>query len=101
MTVKEKEIEKLRVKKIVTIKILLFYVFSIILYLLFWYYLGCFCAVYENTKIHLIKDTLLSFLLSLIYPLFINLIPGIFRINALKNNNSAILYKISQLLQLI
>ena len=101
MTDKEKEIEKLRVKKIVTVKILLFYVFSVMLYLFFWYYLGCFCAVYENTKIHLIKDTLLSFLLSLIYPLFINLIPGIFRINALKNNNSAILYKISQLLQLI
>jgi hypothetical protein len=67
-----------------------------LLYLFFWYYLGCFCAVYENTQIHLIKDTLISFLLNMIYPIFISLIP-----EALKNKNSRILYKISQLLQVL
>ena len=95
------EKEKKRINIIIKLKIILFYVISSLLYLFFWYYLGCFCAVYENTQTHLIKDTFMSFLLSMIYPLFINMIPGIFRINAIKNKNRRILYKLSQLFQLI
>ena len=55
--------------------------------LIFWYYLSMFCAIYNNTQIHLIKDTLISFELSLLYPLGIYLLPGIFRISALSNRN--------------
>ena len=95
------EKEKKRINIIIKLKIILFYVISSLLYLFFWYYLGCFCSVYENTQTHLIKDTFMSFLLSMIYPVFINMIPGIFRISALKNKNSENLYKISKLLQLI
>ena len=57
------------------------FLFSII----FWYYLSCFGAVYKNTQIHLLKDTLLSFGLSLIYPFGLNILPGLFRITSLKN----------------
>ena len=93
--------EKEKINIIIKLKIILFYILSSLLYIFFWYYLGCFCAVYENTQRHLVKDTFMSFLLSMIYPLFINMIPGIFRISALKNKNNKNLYKLSQLFQLI
>ncbi len=62
-----------------------------------------FCAIYSNTQIHLIKDTLISFIFSLSLPFIINLLPGIFRIPSLSNNksNRKILYVISKILQMI
>ena len=84
-----------------TIKFILFFIFVFIFLFFFWYYLSCFCAVYINTQIHLIKDTLISFGLSLIYSLVLNLLPGLFRIPSLKNYNRECIYKISKILQLI
>ena len=83
------------------IKLILFYVLLSIFLLLSWYYLGCFCAVFRNSQMHLIKDTLLSFLLSLIYPFGLQLLPGIFRIPALKSKNKKCLYQFSKIVQLI
>ena len=85
------------------IKFAFFYLLSFLFLLFFWYYLACFCSVYFNTQMHLIKDSLISFGLSLVYPLFINLIPGCFRIPALKsvNKEKKNLYKLSQIIQLI
>ena len=48
--------EDKNVKNILKIKFIFFFIVNIILILLFWYYLGCFCAVYKNTQYHLIKD---------------------------------------------
>ena len=88
--------------KKIKIKILFYFILSTIFLLSFWYYLSMFCAIYYNAQIHLIKDTLLSFAISLIEPLFIYLIPGLFRIPALsKNSNRYILYKFSQILEII
>ena len=89
--------------KCLKIKFTFFFLLSFLLSILFWYYLACFCAVYKNTQIHLIKDTLLSFLMSLLYPFGLNLLPGLFRIPAIKdsNKNRIILYKISEVVQLI
>ena len=88
--------------KCLILKFILYFVTSILLLFIFWYYLSCFGSVYKNTQIHLIKDTLMSFLLSLIYPFILSLLPGIFRIPSLKNTkNRKILYGISKLLQLI
>ena len=64
-------------------KIVLFYIITYILLFFFWVFLGCFCAVYKNTQIHLLIDVLSSFGLSFISSLFINLLPGIFRIPSL------------------
>ena len=71
--------------------------------LFFWYFISCFCAVYKNTQIILIKDTLVSFALSMVYPFGLNLLPGMFRLPALrsKNKNKKCLYKISGLVALI
>ena len=71
--------------KCLIIKFILFFIFSLAFLCLFWYYLGCFCAVYKNTQIPLLKDTLISFVLSMIYPFGTCLLPGIFRIIALKD----------------
>ena len=62
-----------------------------------------FCAIYVNTQIHLIKETILSYLLSLIEPFVVYLIPGLFRIPALskQNQNRYFLYKFSKIIQLI
>ena len=92
--------EKTKLLKCLIIKFILFYIISIIFLILFWYYLSCFCAIYKNSKIHLIKGTIISFGLSLLYPLGINLLPGFFRLPSLKGSRECI-YKISKIIQLI
>ena len=85
------------------IKFILYYIISSILILFFWYYISMFGAIYKNTQVHLLKDTLISFGLSLIYPFGIYLLPGIFRIPALSNrkNKKKYLYNFSKLLQML
>ena len=85
------------------IKFICFFILSFIFLILFWYYLSCFCAVYKNTQMYLIEDTLISFCLSLLYPFGLNLIPGIFRIPSLKspNHNKECMYKLSRIIQII
>ena len=83
-------------------KISLFFIITYILLFFFWIFLGCFCAVYKNTQIHLLIDVSSSFGLSFITPFFINLFPGIFRILSLKGKiKKPYLFKFSKLLQLI
>ena len=61
-----------------------------------------FCAVYSNTQIHLIKDTLISFIFSLSIPFIMNIFPGLFRIPSLSNkSNRKYLYVISKILQML
>ena len=83
-------INKGRIKliNILKIKFILFCFISTIFLLSFWYYLSMFCAIYVNTQIHLIKDTLISFGISLLYPFVIYLLPGIFRILVLSNKEN-------------
>ncbi len=91
------------VKKNIKIKFAFYFIISTILLICFWYYVGIFCAVYVNTQIHLIKDTVISYLLSLVSPFFTMLIPGLFRIPALTNRkkNRSCLYNTSKILQMI
>jgi hypothetical protein len=85
------------------IKFYCFFIFSLILMIIFWYYISCFCVVYKNTQLYLLKDTLISYVLSLLYPFGINLIPGLFRIPSLKDSNKKkeSLYKFSKIIQLL
>ena len=84
-----------------TIKFILYFIISFLLLLFFWYYISMFCAIYRNTQLHLLKDTLMSFGLSLIIPLGFYLFPGLFRIPALSNrkNKRLCLYNFSRALQ--
>ena len=83
--------------------LLLFFLISSIFLLAFWYYISMFCAIYRNTQIHLIKDTLISFGTAFLYPFGLYLLPGIFRIPALSNkrNKRVCLYNMSKLFQMI
>ena len=84
-------------------KFCIFFIITFILLLIFSFYISCFCCIYENTQMHLIKDSLLSFGVSLLYPVFTNLIPGIFRIAALNNQKggSLCMYKLSQVIEFL
>ena len=91
------------IKTCLKIKLSIFFLLSFILMVFFWYFISCFCAVYNNTQKILIKDTLLSFTLSMLYPFGLNLMPGIFRIPAIKaiKKDKKCLYKISRIIALI
>ena len=84
-------------------KFIFFFVVNYILLFAFWLYLSSFCAVYKNTQIYLIKDVLISFGISLIYPFLIYILPSIFRIISLnsKKDKKIYLYSFSKLLQII
>ena len=106
------ELKKIKVKKdfieiqnklfrTLKTKFFLFFISSFIFLIFFWYYISCFCGIYINTQIHLIKDSLLSLILSLLIPFILYLLPGILRIPALKvmKPNRIILYKVSQFIE--
>ena len=98
--------ENFKKKKFLTlhcilIKSRIYFVSAFVLLLFFWYYLSCFCSVYKNTQIHLIKDTLISFGTSMIYPFAIYIFPGIFRFISLKGKNREFMYNFSKVLQMI
>ena len=90
-------------EKCLKLKIIIFFALNFLFLLFFWYYLSSFCAVYRNTQTHLFKDVTISFCLSLLYPFGLSLLPGFFRIPALKkeNNNGKCLYSLSKIVQLI
>ena len=89
-------------KKKLSIKFLLYFIISFICLLFFWYYISMFGAIYRNTQFHLLKDTLVSFGLSLLYPFGIYLLPGFFRIPSLAEpkKKKECLYKFSKILQI-
>ena len=89
--------------KVIKIKFAMFFIIAFLLLIFFMYYITCFCGVFINTQLHLIKDSLISFGLSLIYPFLIYIIPSSFRICALKTKkkDKKCLYKFSRLLQLL
>ena len=66
-----------------------------------WYYITCFCGIYINTQIHVIKDSLISLVMSFLILFGLNLIPGIFRICAMnvKKPSRKCLYNFSLFLE--
>ena len=97
------EQKKNNLLKKLKIKFIIFFSSSFLLLITFWTFITCFCGVYKNTQVHLINDSIIGFVMSLIYPLVIYLIPGIFRINALRavKKDKNYLYKMSKLIQMI
>jgi len=81
-------------------KFIAFFSINFILLIIFWYYLSCFCAVYKNTQLYLLKDTLITFATSLLYPFALNLIPAILRIPAIQSKKKC-LYIVSNYTALI
>ena len=106
-----KEISDLKVAKekskeiecCLKIKFIIFFILGLCLMIFFWYFITLFCAVYNNTQIILIRDTIISFSVSLLYPFGLNLLPGIFRMHALKakNKDKEYIYKIGMIIALL
>ena len=86
--------------KQIKMKFIWFFLLNFFFLLIILYYISCFCAVYKNTQIYLIKNTLISYCISLIYPFIISLIPCFFRIFAFKGSGIC-LYRLSRLIQFI
>ena len=84
-------------------KFISFYILIFLFLFIFWYYLSCFCAVYKNTQIFLLKDSLIGFWFSLIYPIILNLLPGLFRIPSLNSpyKDKECIYNFSKIIQLL
>ena len=83
------------------IKFIFFFLITIFILLFFWYYETCFCGIYVNTQMHLIKDSLISLIIGLLYPIIMYLIPGGFKILSLRaeKQNRKYMYKISYFIE--
>ena len=74
----------LKILRCIKIKLVFFFIFTFIFFLFYWYTITAFCAVYENTQITYLKDSLLSFLLGIAYPFILYLFPTSLRILSLR-----------------
>ena len=95
--IKKRHKEYKKLKRILKIKFILFYITTFLSLVLFWYYITCFCGIYINSQIHLIKDSIFSLITSLLIPFVLYLMTGIFRISSLRvqNGKRKILYNFS------
>ena len=60
-------------------KIIIFFIFTFLVFLFYLYLVTAFCAVYENTQIIFIKDFLSSYVLGIVQPLIIYSFPSLLR----------------------
>ena len=100
---KDPKKEKIELKKLVRclkIKLIIFFILVILFSSVCWYYVTAFCSVYINTKLHLIKNTVLSFTESMLYPFGICLITTSLRKISLRFKIKIIFY-ISKIMQKI
>ena len=94
---------KIKKLKCLKIKFTIFFILNFILLGLFWYYLTCFNAIYQNTQVYLIENTFISFAFSLFYPFIINIIPVLIRMGSIHSSkkDQIYFYKFSQIIQII
>ena len=92
-----------KIRFFLRIKFIFFICLTFLLIIFFWYYLSCFCAIYSNTQVILVKDVIGSICITMVYPFGAYLIPGYFRINALRaeNHDKEGMYKFSRVLSLL
>ena len=86
-----KAVKKTIIKKIIKciyIKLTIFYSFTFIVFIVYWYIVSVFCGVYRNTQKHFIKDSIISFSICLIYPLFFYFLSSCLRYCSLRNNKA-------------
>ena len=65
------------------IKLIIFFVFTFLVFLFYWYLVTAFCAVYVNTQVF-IKDSLLTYVWGFFTPFIIYFFPSIFRLISLR-----------------
>jgi len=92
-----------KIKDRISFKYVVYFIITLLLLIFLWYYLSSFCAVFKNSQIYLIKNTLVCLCIAIIYPFIINILPCTFRIISLGKNNKRRewLYKLSKIFQFI
>ena len=98
--VKSEKKQIFKILKCIRLKLLGFFAFTILLYIFYWYLISTFCAVYKNTQIVFIKNSILSFITGLLYPFVLYLFPTILRKLALSDTKKSLkfLYKLSDVI---
>ena len=91
-------IEVFDIIKKINKKIKIFFTFTFLVMIFYWYSIACFCAVYRNTQIIFLKDCGISFLTELLEPFILYLIPSILRAISLKCNGCSFVYKLSEMI---
>ena len=86
--------------KCIKLRIVIYYLLSFIFLIVFGFYVLCFCSVFENTQIELVKSTLTSWLISILFPFIICFLTSIIRVLALKMENKY-LYAVNKIMQLL
>jgi hypothetical protein len=84
-----KATQKNKIVKIINciyVKLICFYIFTFVFFAMYWYIISVFCGVYRNTQIHFIKDSIISFSICLVYPLFLYFVSASLRFCSLKFN---------------
>ena len=99
-TNKPTKIMVLKILRCLQLKLLYFFIFTFIIFGLYWYIVTAFCAVYQNTQIIFLKDSLSSFLLGLLYPFVLYLLPTALRILSLRQSKLGLkcIYKLSDII---
>jgi hypothetical protein len=75
----EKNIKLSKIIKCLKFKLIIFYILIFVFMILFHFYVAIFCEIYVNTQKHLIKSSIISYFLSMIYPFGICLVNTILR----------------------
>ena len=90
-----------KVQKNLVIKYIIYFILGLIFLAFFWLLLSSFGAVYQNTQIIIFKNALISFGISLIYPIIFNIFPSIFRILSLNSESKDMdcMYSFSKVIQ--
>ena len=87
---------------IIEIKCCLFFVINITSLLLFWIYIACFFTMFKSVQFFVLINTLVSFGITLLFPICLGFIPGIIRFYSLSNRkkqNRLFSYYLSQIIQ--
>ena len=105
--IKSMALNELNKKKIVSVmklikcKIIVYYIFTFILFFFDWYTITAFCAVYRNTQNIFIIDSISSFIMGLIYPFVLYIFPAGLRLLSLmatEKKNLECLYSLSDII---
>ena len=86
----KKNLDKIKLNKILKclkIKFTFFFIISFMILSFFWFFVTCFCGIYVNTQMHLLIDSAISLIVSLLMPFVTCIIPCIFRRVSLNVDN--------------
>ena len=87
--------DKNKIRKIIKctqLKLICFFIFIFVLFVVYWYIISVFCGVYRNSQIIFIKDYVLSFSICLIYPIFLYFLSASLRYCSLRNGKKQCRY---------